>query len=103
MSALADLAKQLAVADRQRRLLGRDIIAIAGTLGMIQPASDGALTITLSRRADHWLQRDLVDAGVLSRVFGTDIYRMRRMPDGPDEQRALRKLLGLAREWEAAQ
>jgi hypothetical protein len=101
---LATLAARLSVTDRQLRIDGRTVVAIAGLHGVAKSADSGERVhiVLTSHRADESARRALMLARVLARLHGTNVFEMRRTPNGATEREAFRALLGLARERERA-
>src|SRR6266403_1282103 len=95
---LAMLATRLQVIDRQlMRIKGqRVIIGIAGTHGLAKPADGGErVNLILHPRADKTARSQLLAAGVLARVHGTDVHELRRLPYGTVERELCCELLGI--------
>jgi hypothetical protein len=104
MSALADLARAIQVTDRQRRIRGNDVILLAGLYGTVRPATDGVPILSFKRGPLDWrLIEELIDAGVISKIYGAETFRLRRMPSTQGERHTFRSLVGLLRAKEIVQ
>jgi hypothetical protein len=79
------------------------LIQLAGIYGSVRPATDGVPILSFKRGPDWRLVEELIDAGVISKIFSAETFRLRCMPSTESEKHAFRSLVGLLRAKEIVQ